>query len=193
MNKKIVGLLVAAAVGVCAYGSACAAEKTVGMPNPQVGYDSVAAAKAAAGFQPLYLPSISGYHMSRVWVIAGDVIDIEYTAAGEDVSKFRLRTARCTELMNESNSGTYMAGTIKTEGENAGISGIHGAKWQQENINDLPVYVAEVSQSRHTQVDYAAHWTYNNMLFSVTGEKMTYREFWRLLEHGLVEMSLNYF
>lgn len=175
MNKKIIGFFSVLTLGILCCGSVSAGEKALGMPNPMVSYDSVAAAKTAAGFQPLYLPSISGYHVSNVWVIAGDVIDIEYTSDIEPVSKFRLRTARCTELMNED------------------ISGIYGVKWKQEKINNLSVAVAEVPDEHHTSVGYAAHWTHNNMLFSVSGENMTYREFWRLLENGLVELSQNYF
>ena len=175
MNKKIIGVFSFLTLSTFCFGFASAAEKAVSVPNPMVSYDNVVSAKAAAGFQPLYLPSISGYHVSNVWVIAGDVIDIEYTSDIEPVSKFRLRTARCTELMNESTSGIY------------------GAKWQQEKINGLPVSIAEIPKENPAPVDYAAHWTHNNMLFSASSENMTYREFWRLLEHGLVELSLNYY
>lgn len=192
MNKKIIGVFSVLTLSTFCCGFASAAEKAVGVPNPMVSYDNVVSAKAAAGFQPLYLPSISGYHVSNVWVIAGDVIDIEYTSDIEPVSKFRLRTARCTELMNESTNGTYMAGALGTSNE-GGISGIYGAKWQQEKINGLPVSIAEIPKENTAPVDYAAHWTHNNMLFSASSENMTYREFWRLLEHGLVELSLNYY
>ena len=91
------------------------------------------------------------------------------------MGKFRLRTARCTELTNDN------------------ISGIYGATWNKEKINGLSVAIAEISYEKDMPIDYAAHWTYNNMLFSVSVEKLTYREFWRLLEHGLVELSQNYF
>ena len=87
MNKKSFALLAALTAGSCCLstvitgGTASAAPLgSVGMPNPMKAYDSVAEAKAAAGFQPLYLPSMTGYHVSHVWVIAGDTIDIEYTA-----------------------------------------------------------------------------------------------------------------
>ncbi len=175
MNKKIIGVFSALALSALCFGSASAAEKAVGMPNPMVSYDSLAAARSAAGFQPLYLPSISGYHMDKIWVIAGDTVDIEYVSDSEPVGTFRLRTARCTELVNED------------------ISGIYGVKWEKQAINGLPVFVAEVPDEKHVSVGYAAHWRHSNMLFSVSGENMTYREFSRLLETGLVELSLNYF
>ena len=78
MNKRFMSLLSALAIGTLWFNTVEAAEKTVGMPNPMVSYDSVAAAKTATGFQPLYLPSISGYHVQQVWVIAGDVISQNY-------------------------------------------------------------------------------------------------------------------
>ncbi len=192
MNNKIICFFSALTLGTLCFGSASAAEKAVGMPNPMVSYGSVVEARTAAGFQPLYLPTISGYHVSNVWVIAGDVIDIEYTSDLEPVSKFRLRTARCTELMNETAGGTYMAGALGTANE-GGISGIYGAKWKQQKINGLSVSIAEIPRERRTPVDYAAHWTHSNMMFSVSSENMTYREFWRLLEYGLVELSINYY
>ena len=176
MNKRFTSLLSALAIGTLLwFNTVEAAEKTVGMPNPMVSYDSVAAAKTAAGFQPLYLPSISGYHVNQVWVIAGDVIDIEYVSDSQPVGKFRLRTARCTELMNDN------------------ISGVYGAKWENKKLNGLSVAIAEVPDEQNKSVGYAAHWKCNNMLFSVSGENLTYREFWRLLEQGLVELSQNYF
>ena len=175
MNKRFMSLLSALAIGTLWFNTVEAAEKNMGMPNPMVSYDSVAAAKTAAGFQPLYLPSISGYHVGKVWVIAGDIIDIEYMSDTEAVGKFRLRTARCTELVNDN------------------ISGIHGAKWENKKISGLSVAIAEVPEEKSKSVGYAAHWRYSNMLFSVSGENLTYREFLRLLEHGLVELSQNYF
>ena len=175
MDKKIMSLFSVLAIGTFGFTTVAAAEKAVGMPNPMVSYDSVADAKIAAGFQPLYLPSISGYHVGKVLVIAGDIIDIEYMSDTEPVGKFRLRTSRCTELMNDD------------------ISGVHGVKWESEKISGLSVAIAEVPNEKSKSVGYAAHWSYNNMLFSVSAENMTYREFWRLLEHGLVELSLNYF
>lgn len=175
MNKRFMSLLSVLAIGTLWLNTVDAAEKPLGMPNPMVSYDSVADVKIAAGFQPLYLPSISGYHVNKVWVIAGDVIDIEYMSDIEPVGKFRLRTARCTELMNDN------------------ISGIYGAKWENKKINGLSVAIAEVPDEKSKSVGYAAHWRYNNMLFSLSGDNLTYREFWRLLEHGLVELSQNYF
>ena len=175
MNKKSVCFLSLLSVGVLCFSTAEAAEKTAGMPNPMRPYKTVADAKTAAGFQPLYLPSLSGYHVNQVWVIAGDVIDIEYYSDSQKDAKFRLRTARCTELTNDN------------------ISGIHGATWKKENINGLPVFVTESTGKTDKAVSYAAHWSYNNMLFSVSGENLTYREFWRLLQNGLIELSQNYF
>jgi hypothetical protein len=175
MDKKIMSLFSVLAIGTFGFTTVAAAEKAVGMPNPMVSYDSVADAKIAAGFQPLYLPSISGYHVNKVWVIAGDIIDIEYVSDNQPVGKFRLRTARCTELRNDD------------------ISGIYGAKWRQEKIKGIETSITEVYGMNKKLTGYAAHWTHNNMLFSVSGENMTYREFGRLLSNGLLELSVNYF
>ena len=176
MNKKTVALLAALTAGSLCLGSASAAPAKVGMPSPMKSYDSVAEAKAAAGFQPLYLPSVSGYHVSQVWVVGGDVIDIEYLADGQTATRFRLRTARCTELMNDN------------------ISGIYGAKWQRKTVQEIPVAIAQVpAESKAYPDGYAAHWTYNNMLFAISAENIGKPEFMHLLTDGLVEMSKNYF
>ncbi|SHK48448.1 hypothetical protein SAMN05216582_10584 [Selenomonas ruminantium] len=176
MNKKILALCSALAVGSFCFSTANAAEKPVGIPNPMVSYDTVEAAKAAAGFQPLYLPSVSGYHVSQVWVVAGDVIDIEYLADGQTATRFRLRTARCTEQMNED------------------ISGLYGVKWHKKTIAGLPVSVATVpAESKAYPDGYAAHWQHNNMLFSISAENIGQPEFMHLLASGLVELSKNYF
>ena len=58
MKKKL--FLSLLAMGIICVNPVNAAEKTAGLPNPMVSYDNVTAAKNAAGFQPLYLPSISG-------------------------------------------------------------------------------------------------------------------------------------
>ena len=173
MKKKL--FLSLLAMGIICVNPVNAAEKTAGLPNPMVSYDNVTAAKNAAGFQPLYLPTISGYHVNKVWVIAGDIIDIEYVSDNQPVGRFRLRTARCTELRNDD------------------ISGIHGAKWRQEKINGIETAITEVYGENKKLTGYAAHWKYNNMLFAVSGENMTYREFGRLLSNGLLELSVNYF
>ena len=172
MNRKILRLFSVLAVGAACFGFAGGTEAAMALPNPMVSYDSVAAAREAAGFQPLYLPSISGYRMNQVWVIGGDVIDMEYVSEDLPAGKFRLRTARCTERMN------------------GDISGIHGAKWGEERINGLPIAIADVPGASNS---YAAHWRHNNMLFSVSVENMTNREFRRLLEYGLAEVTINCF
>ncbi|BAL81993.1 hypothetical protein SELR_02850 [Selenomonas ruminantium subsp. lactilytica TAM6421] len=175
MQKKTMAIAAALCLSLNA-GFAQAKPAAVGMPNPMVSYDTVSAAKAAAGFTPLYLPSMTGYHVSQVWVIAGDTIDIEYTADGQIATKFRLRTARCTELVNDN------------------ISGIYGVKWNAQDIQGIPVNIAQVPAESKVYPDgYAAHWTYNNMLFSISAENIGKPEFMHLLETGLVELSKNYF
>ncbi len=177
MFGKKIALLAALSAAAFSFNSAQAAQNpAVVMPNPMKGYDTVAEAKAAAGFTPLYLPSMTGYHVSQVWVIAGDTIDIEYTADGQIATKFRLRTARCTELTNDN------------------ISGIYGVKWYAQDIQSIPVNIAQVpAESKAYPDGYAAHWTYNNMLFSISAENIGKPEFMHLLETGLVELSKNYF
>lgn len=175
MNQKAFTLFSALTIGTLCFGTA-SAEKAVGMPNPMVSYDTVEAAKAAAGFQPLYLPSISGYHVSNVWVIAGDTIDIEYKADGSTTATFRLRTARCTELVNDN------------------ISGIYGVKWHKEKAAGLTVAIATVpAESKAYPDGYAAHWQHNNMLFSISAQNISRPEFMHLLSSGLIELSKTYF
>ena len=170
MKKKII-LAAALFLGLSA-SLAQAKPAAVGLPNPMVSYDTVSDAKAAAGFTPLYLPSMTGYHVSQVWVIAGDIIDIEYTADGQIATKLRLRTARCTELTNDN------------------ISGIYSAKWKKQDILGIPVNIALLPTETN---GCAAHWTYNNMLFSISAENIGTPEFMHLLTNGLVELSQNYF
>lgn len=176
MKKEILALTMALAASALSFNAAQAAAPAVGIPNPMVAYDDVAAAKAAAGFTPLYLPSLSGYHVSQVWVIGGDLIDIEYTADGQIATKFRLRTARCTELLNDD------------------ISGIYGVKWEKKSLDDLEVSIAQVPAKSKVYPDgYAAHWRHGNMLFSVSADYIGKPEFMHLLKNGLVEMSKIYF
>lgn len=176
MKKLTLALTIALCASALSFHAAQAAEPAVGMPNPMAAYDDVAAAKAGAGFTPLYLPSLSGYHVSQVWVIAGDVIDIEYTADGQIATKFRLRTARCTELMNND------------------ISGIYGVNWEKENLDGLDVFIAQVpAESKVYPEGYAAHWSHGNMLFSISADYIGKPEFMHLLKNGLVEMSKIYF
>lgn len=176
MKTKTLALVSALAISTLCFGTASAAEKAVERPNPMVSYDTVEAAKAAAGFQPLYLPSVSGYHVSQVWVVAGDLIDIEYLADGQTATRFRLRTARCTEQASDD------------------ISGLYGVKWQKQTVDGLPVAVATVpAESKAYPDGYAAHWQHNNMLFSISAENIGKAEFMHLLQNGLVELSRNYF
>jgi hypothetical protein len=56
------------------------------------------------------------------------------------------------------------------------------------------VAIAQVpAESKAYPDGYAAHWTYNNMLFAISAENIGKPEFMHLLTDGLVEMSKNYF
>lgn len=147
----------------------------VGMPNPMVSYDTVQAAAQKAGFTPLYLPEISGYHVTNIYVISGNLVDIAYAKDGDTAATLRVRTAKATKAYDD-------------------ISGIYSVTWQKKTIDDVTVYTAELPQE--TTVDgkgYAAHWTVNGMAFSVQAEKTTVAEFQHVLSEGLVDLSVHYF
>ena len=148
----------------------------VGMPNPMVAYDSVITAKKAAGFTPLYLPELSGYHVKAVYVYHKDLVDIRYATAGDSQTQLHLRTAKAAAQANDD------------------ISGIYSVTWEKEPIDGIEVAIAKVpAASKAEQDGYAAHWSVNGMLFSATAEHIAKPEFLHILKTGLVDLSRHYF
>lgn len=158
--------------------SEAAVMQNVGMPNPMVSYDTVQAAAKEAGFQPLYLPAISGYHVDFVYVISKNVVDIGYTRDGDTETTLRVRTARASSQGNKD------------------ISGVYGVKWQNQTIDNTKVSIAKVEgvdKSKTNPDGYAAHWQIGDMLYSVSAEHIAQPEFMHLLETGLVDLSAHYY
>ena len=148
----------------------------VGMPNPMVEYGSVRDAARAAGFTPLYLPALSGYHVRFVYVIDKTTIDIGYTRDGNTNTTLRLRTARSSSLQTRD------------------ISGIYSVEWKDKTLDDIPVAIAKVpALSKENRDGYAAHWSVDGWLFSVSAEQIAQPEFLHLLQDGLIDLSRHYY
>ena len=148
----------------------------VGMPNPMVEYSSVLDAAKAAGFTPLYLPALSGYHVNFVYVIDKTTVDIGYTRDGDANTTLRLRTARSSSLQTKD------------------ISGIYSVQWKDKTLDDVPVAIAKVpALSKDVRDGYAAHWSVDGWLFSVSAEQIAQPEFLHLLQDGLIDLSRHYY
>lgn len=161
-------------LGTVSSGSAAAA--AVGLPNPMVEYDNVLAAEKAAGFTPLYLPEISGYYTSSVFIYHKNLVDIRYTSSTNPQTKLAIRSAKVA--------------TQKT----ADISGIYGVKWEKKTIDGIEVNIAKVPALSKAEPDgCAAHWSVNGMLFSATAEHISQPEFLHLLKTGLIDLSRHYY
>ena len=182
MRKNMLrGTLAAACASVLMavpVGSEAAVMQNVGMPNPMVSYDTVQSAAKEAGFQPLYLPEISGYHVDFVYVISKNVVDIGYTRDGDTATTLRVRTARASSQSGDD------------------ISGIYGAKWRTQTIDGTKVSIAKVDGVDRSQTNpdgYAAHWQIGDMLYSVSAEHIAQPEFTHLLKTGLLDLSQHYY
>ena len=177
-KKHAATLLAACLLASGSFGSAAAKSTSpaVGMPNPMVEYASVREASQAAGFTPLYLPEISGYHVSNAFVISNNLVDIRYTRDGEPSKTLTLRTAPAKRQQTKD------------------ISGIYGVKWLQRNIDDTTVFMAKVpAESKACHDGYAAYWQQDGMLFSAYAENISEAEFTHLLKDGLLDLSRIYF
>lgn len=156
--------------------SASKAAQGVGMPNPMIEYTSVQDAAKAAGFTPLYLPKISGYHVSSTFVISKGTVDIRYTHDGEPDKTLTLRTAQAKKQKTKD------------------ISGICSVNWTQQTIDDTNVFLTKVpAESKASHDGYAARWEQDGMLFSVYAENISEPEFMYLLKDGLLDLSRIYF
>ena len=182
MRKTIFGgTLVAACAAVLLampVSSEAAVMQGVGMPNPMVSYDTVQAAAKEAGFQPLYLPEISGYHVDFVYVVSKNVIDIGYTRDGDTETTLRVRTARASSQSSDD------------------ISGVYSVKWKTQTIDNTKVSIAQVpgvDRSKTNPDGYAAHWQVGDMLYSVSADHIAQPEFMHLLKTGLLDLSQHYY
>lgn len=162
-----------AAAGLMTTGMMTTANAAAQIPNPIVEYNTVQDAAKAAGITPLYLPKIAGYHVDYISVIGKDTVDLGYVRDGETQAKLRVRTTK-TSITH--------------------LSGINGAKWQQQNIANTKVAVTELPAVTSTDPKgWAAEWQKDGYHFSVTAENISSAEFQNLLKDGLVDLSEHYF
>ncbi len=147
------------------------------IPSPIVNYATVQEAAKAAGFTPLYLPKISGYHVSEAMVISKDLIDLLYTRDGNANTVLRIRTAKASK--------THPSGDI---------SGIYGAQWSMQQLKGITVYTGTYTNPDNSLVTgHAAHWQVHDTLFSVSADTLSAPEFQHVLEDGLVDLAVQYF
>lgn len=162
-----------AAAGLMTTGMTATVNAAEQIPNPIVTYNTVQDAAKAAGITPLYLPKISGYHVDYISVIDKDTVDLGYVRDGETQTRLRVRTTK-TNFTH--------------------VSGVNGAKWKQQSIDQMKVAVAELPAVTSTDSKgYAAEWQKDGYHFSVTAENISSAEFQNLLEDGLVDLSEHYF
>ena len=102
-------------------------------------------------------------------------MDIRYARDGETNKALTLRTSPAKRQQTKD------------------ISGIYGVKWEKQNIDGIETAIAKVpALSKPEQDGYAAHWSVNGMLFSVTAEHISQPEFLHLLKTGLIDLSRHY-
>ena len=68
------------------------------------------------------------------------------------------------------------------------ISGIYGVNWQKRPMQGLEVFVTKVGDGA-----FAARFKTKSYLFSVQSEGVSYPDFLRLLDNGLVDMACHYY
>ncbi len=168
--KKKIAVLLAAVVFAALPSAADAADKSAGLANPIVEYETYEDAKKALGFAPLYLPKITGYDLYYVSIVGGDLADLSYRRSGQPNTEIRVRTALASANRKDD------------------ISGIYTDKWTDYVVKKLPVKACKLSDKI-----FAAHWKSDGYLFSVQSEGISYTEFINLLENGLVDIAVHYY
>ncbi|MCI6158685.1 MAG: hypothetical protein MR669_03710 [Selenomonadaceae bacterium] len=200
MKKQwIIGAACVALAAAFVPSGASAAEKET-IPNPMVSYDSVLGAEKAAGFRALYLPEISGYHLESVYVIDGKMIDLRYQQDGNLAGKLTLRTEKLDRSAKGMAKPAEKKPQLLTKGKQVSepvpnTSGIHGAAWTKETINDVRVRIAKVtSTDRAASKDgYVAAWKTGGKAFSAYYEGIDKPAFLHQLQSALIPLSQNYF
>lgn len=150
-----------------AAGSAASSQK---IPNPLVPYGTYRDAASVLGFTPLTLSRDSGYAFEGITVIGGQVADLSFVRLGQTDTRVRLRTA------------------LKKDNADNNLSGIYGAKWEMQRINETEVRMARLSPQ-----SFAAAWESGKYAFSVQAAGLEEAAFRSLLTNSLVEDTEHYF
>lgn len=161
---------------VCTLVSPCMASSTefgtkVGTSNPIVTYDTYQELAKKAGFTPLYLTRDSGYSCTNISLIGRDTAELSFQKLGSPSTKAHIRT-----MLQKQPSTTK------------DISGIYDAKWKEQVIDGITVYIAKLNDT-----SYAAHWNVDDYQFAAQVDNINSTEFQALLENSLVQASSHYF
>lgn len=103
-------------------------------------------------------------------MIGGRASDLAFIRMGQPDSRVRIRTA------------------FKKDNKNNNLSGIYGAEWKKQRVNETEVELAQIGPQ-----SYAATWETGNYVFAVQGEGMEPAAFRSLLANNLVEDTEHYF
>lgn len=162
-----VSLLILGASSVVAGAPATGREQ---IPNPIVSYGTYGSAARVLGFAPLTLCRDSGYTPEGYSVIGRRSADLSFLRLGQPEAKVRIRTALKKEISKEE------------------LSGIYGAEWHKQRINETNMEIAQLGPQ-----SYAARWETGNYVFAVQGQGMEPAAFRSLLTNSLVEDTEHYF
>ena len=162
-----VSLLILGASSVVAGAPATGREQ---IPNPIVSYGTYGSAARVLGFAPLTLSRDSGYTPEGYSVIGRRSADLSFLRLGQPEAKVRIRTALKKEISKEE------------------LSGIYGAEWHKQRINETNMEIAQLGPQ-----SYAARWETGNYVFAVQGQGMEPAAFRSLLTNSLVEDTEHYF
>ena len=143
----------------------------VGMPNPIVSYSNFEEAARKVGYIPLYVPRKSGFAMSHIEVIGGNIVEIRYGRRWEPTVTLSIRTYK------------------RSPGEELkDISGVQGVKWKIDLSTGMTIYIARVSNNVN-----AAAWSVGQYTFAAMTENLSFAAFHAFIVEELVDLCNHYF
>lgn len=146
-------------------------ENSVGMPNPVVEYQSFEEMVSALNFTPLYIPKKSGYTITAMATIGGNLGEIRYGRRWEPEVSLRVRTYR------------------RPAGEELrDVSGVSGVKWRIDKTSGSTIYIAKINDNSHV-----AAWSAGNYTFSAHVENLSFAAFHTIVADELVDLSTHYY
>ena len=145
-------------------------EPPVEISNPVKNYSSFAEITQAVNFTPLYIPKKSGYTITSMLTI-NNLAEIRYSRKWEPNVSLHIRTYK------------------RAPGEELKeISGVNGAKWRINVVDDVTVYISKIEENKHV-----AAWAVGNYTFSAYVENLSFAAFYSFVSDELVDLSTHYF
>ncbi len=130
-------------------------EPPVEISNPIKNYSSFAEIAQAVNFTPLYIPKKSGYTITSMLTI-NNLAEIRYSRKWEPNVSLHIRTYK------------------RAPGEELKeISGVNGAKWRINVVDDVTVYISKIDENKHV-----AAWAVGNYTFSAYVENLSFAAFY---------------